>query len=145
MNIQGKRQHVLIVEDEPNLAHLMAKILKENKTNAIVRRSGRDALRYLEISRTPLDILILDLRLPDMNGLEVLKHCRSLGNQSPGLRIMVVSAFGSPEVKEEALRLGADAFFDKPIQIRTLLDFVANNNQNNQKEENVSHHSKDKE
>jgi DNA-binding response OmpR family regulator len=68
--------------------------------------------------------MILDLRLPDMSGLEVLKRCRSLRSNQSRMRIMVVSAFGSPEVKEEALRLGADAFADKPVPLETLLQFA---------------------
>lgn len=127
MTESGKRQRVLIVEDEPDLSSLMARILKGHKNiKPIVKTSGKEALRLLEIAKTPIDILLLDLRLPDMNGLEVLKRFRTLGNNPDGLRIMVVTAFGSPEVREEAFRLGADSFVDKPLQLETLLDFVTN-------------------
>jgi DNA-binding response OmpR family regulator len=123
-----KSRRVLIVEDEADLAHLTARILRENKIKVIVKTTGREAIRYLETSETPVDVLILDLRLPDVNGLEVIKRCRALDKPLDGVKIAVVSAFGSVEVRNKALKLGADGFFDKPIKIEVLLDFVQNTN-----------------
>ncbi|MGB7727136.1 MAG: response regulator [Candidatus Acidiferrum sp.] len=66
--------HVLIVEDEPEMAQLLAKGLREEQFEISVARDGRTALE--KSADTPFDVILLDVMLPQMNGLEVARQLR---------------------------------------------------------------------
>jgi response regulator RpfG family c-di-GMP phosphodiesterase len=66
---------VLVVDDKQNMVRLMAKVLREDARVRTASR-GAEALRILE--EEPIDVVLSDLRMPDMDGIEVLKRCRAL-------------------------------------------------------------------
>ena len=109
------RQTILIVEDEANILTFMRTILSANDYKVIEARDGKQALQMIA-SHCP-DLVILDLGLPDMDGLTVIRQVRSWSK----LPILVVSARDRERDKVEALDLGADDYITKPFGTSELL------------------------
>jgi len=109
------RDKILIVEDEPSIAHFLSATLKANGYEALPARTGAEALSIVS-SNCP-DLVILDLGLPDMDGTEFLKDLRSWSS----LPVVVVSARTQERDKVEALDLGADDYLTKPFGTDELL------------------------
>jgi DNA-binding NtrC family response regulator len=101
---------VLVVDDRPNMLSLLRKVLS---SDAVVRTadSGRAALEVLE--REPVSVVVCDLRMPDMEGIEVLRHCKRL---RPGTEFILMTAYASVATAVEALRLGAHDYITKPFE-----------------------------
>jgi two-component system KDP operon response regulator KdpE len=105
----------MIVEDEESICNFLSAVLTANDFSIIKTATGKEAVS-LAASRCP-DLILLDLGLPDMDGLEVLKTIR----QWTGLPVVVVSARGHEREKVEALDLGADDYITKPFGTAELL------------------------
>ena len=112
MKIKDK---VLIVEDEQSISNFISMILTANGYDTIIVRSGEEALTMIA-SHCP-DLIVLDLGLPDMDGMEVLKAVRKWSN----LPVVVVSARNHEHDKVEALDYGADDYLVKPFGTSELL------------------------
>ena len=106
---------ILIVEDEDVISSYISTVLATNEFNFIKASTGKDAVS-MAASYCP-DLILLDLGLPDMDGLDVLKTIR----QWTGLPVIVVSARGHEREKVEALDLGADDYITKPFGTAELL------------------------
>jgi len=106
---------ILVVEDEPIICNFIATTLSANDYKTIKCNTGKDAIALIP-SHCP-DIVLLDLGLPDMDGLEVLKEVR----QWSGIPIIVVSARDQETEKVHALDLGADDYITKPFGTSELL------------------------
>lgn len=114
---------VLIVEDEPDIAELLRFNLEREGFNARVVASGRDALDRIE-RKTP-DLVLLDLMLPDLDGLEV---CRRLkwNDQTRDVPIIIVSARGEETDIVTGLELGAEDYVTKPFNPKILIARLRN-------------------
>jgi DNA-binding response OmpR family regulator len=102
---------ILLVEDDPFLIDIYTTRLKEGGYSVEVSTSGSDCLK--KISKENFDLLILDLILPDMNGLEVLKKINEKKESFMGLKIIILSNIGDKKEIEEGIRLGADKYLIK--------------------------------
>lgn len=109
------REKILVVEDEKNIAQFIAAVLSGSGYEAIQVRSGTEALSMIS-SHCP-DLVILDLGLPDMDGLEILRQLRSWSS----LPVVVVSARSHERDKVTALDAGADDYLTKPFGTNELL------------------------
>ena len=108
--------HVLLVEDDLSLATGLQHALKQEGMVVNLVDRGRDALHVVQT--LPPDIIILDLGLPDMDGLEVI---RSLRQQKTTIPILVLTARNSIEDKVDGLDSGADDYLAKPFDVAELL------------------------
>lgn len=115
MKAMDNKPLIMIVEDEEGICNFISAILNSNGYNVIKTARGRDAVS-MAASFCP-DIILLDLGLPDMDGVEVLKTIR----QWSGIPVVVVSARGHEREKVEALDLGADDYITKPFGTSELL------------------------
>ena len=109
------RDRIMIVEDEKSIAGFIKAILSSNGYDAMVAQSGSEALTMIS-SHCP-DLVILDLGLPDMDGVQIISKVRSWTQ----LPIIVVSARGNEQDKVSALELGADDYITKPFGAAELL------------------------
>ena len=109
------REKILVVEDEKSICHFISSTLSNNGYDPMEAHSGKEALSMIS-SYCP-DVVILDLGLPDMDGLEILKELRSWSN----LPVVVVSARTHERDKVDALDLGADDYLTKPFGTDELL------------------------
>jgi len=99
---------VLVVDDEPNIRELVQVALKFHGCSVTTAASGTDALRQAEAGQP--DLIVLDLSMPIMNGLEAAE---TLKLNSPSTPIYILTAHGGPEVDRAARAAGVDAVFSK--------------------------------
>jgi two-component system, OmpR family, copper resistance phosphate regulon response regulator CusR len=106
---------ILMIEDNPRLAERMKRQLQKQ---CIVEVATSGAVGIQIASQHPYDIILLDLGLPDMPGLEVCKHIRSFGVSAP---ILVVSGIDTTVSRVELLDTGADDYITKPFDFPELM------------------------
>jgi len=112
---------VLLIEDTPSLARVYAEYLKKESHTVISVETGADALAQLN-DGAPM-VVLLDLQLPDMNGMEVLKR---IDAQALPCAVIVITAHGSVKAAVEAMRYGAYDFLVKPFSADRLVVTVRN-------------------
>jgi DNA-binding NtrC family response regulator len=113
---------VLIVDDESLIRWSLAETLTDEGYGVLEAADGQRALEALRDTPRPVDVIMLDYRLPDSNGLQLLGKIRTL---SPRSRVVMMTAHGTPEVIAEALRLGAVCVVNKPIEMREVASLVS--------------------
>lgn len=104
---------VLVVDDEPNLRRVLSAVLERDGHNVIVADGGRDALKKAKL-HGPIDLLVTDFLMPDINGLVLLEALRK---QYPDLKALLISGHGTVRSAVEAMRLGAFDFITKPFDV----------------------------
>lgn len=109
---------VLVVEDDRDIAELIAYNLKEAQFRVETMANGRQGLA--EVRRHPPDLIILDLMLPDLNGLEICKAIRSSENIKK-IPIIMLTAKGEEMDRVVGLEVGADDYLTKPFSPRELV------------------------
>lgn len=107
---------LLLVEDEPDVASFVQQGLKEEGYAVTWIQEGRRALEYVQ--QEPVDLVLLDIRLPDLSGIEV---CERLRLHQPNLPIMMLTALDAIEDRVTGLRAGADDYLPKPFAFDELL------------------------
>ncbi len=107
---------LLIVDDERNIQLTLARALTLEGYLAETAGSGREALE--KIAALPVDAVIMDVKMPDLDGLTVLERARTL---RPDLPVIIMSGHGSIETVRQAFRLGAFDYLEKPITERDKL------------------------
>jgi len=107
---------ILLVEDEKRMADFVTKGLKEERYVVDVAHNGEDALFLVDIN--PYDLIILDLMLPDTNGLAICKHIRNKKMDTP---ILIITAKDSVRDKVKGLDFGADDYLTKPFSFDEFL------------------------
>ncbi|MDW8372005.1 MAG: sigma-54 dependent transcriptional regulator, partial [Geminicoccaceae bacterium] len=105
----------LIVDDERSLARNLAAFLGRAGWTARTAETGRAALR--ELGEAPADLVLLDLRLPDADGIELLPQIRAA---APRARVIVITAYASVATAVAAMRAGADDYIAKPLSLKEL-------------------------
>ena len=112
----GKNMRLLLAEDEKELAKALAVILRHNNYSVDVVHDGEDALCYLQ--NGDYDGAILDIMMPKLDGLSVLRHIRNEGN---GLPVLILTAKSDIDDRVEGLDAGADDYLTKPFAMKELL------------------------
>jgi two-component system nitrogen regulation response regulator NtrX len=111
--------HVLVVDDESEIRESLSEILREEGYTVTGAATASEAIVLLEDA--PYDVMLLDIWLPDRDGLEVLSEIRSLANESTP-EVIIISGHGTIETAVRATKLGAFDFLEKPLSIdRTLI------------------------
>jgi CheY-like chemotaxis protein len=114
-------RHILIVDDALDLGRMLKTALSvlDPTLPVVVVPSAEEAL--LEADRYPLNLLVADINLPGISGIELVKKIRS---NHPHVRVIIITGLSDEDVIREAKELGADAFFRKPIVIAEFTDAV---------------------
>lgn len=114
---------VLIVEDDPDIAELVRSRLEQHELTCLIAEDGPDALR---LARQELPaLMLLDLNLPHMDGLQVLKTLKQTPDTA-GIPVIIITARAAEEERVEGLRQGAIDYITKPFSIRELAARVQN-------------------
>ncbi|MEK6717520.1 MAG: response regulator [candidate division NC10 bacterium] len=114
------RARILVVDDEEVLCRLFTERLRLEGFQVTTARSGREALALLE--QEPRDLIVLDLDMPGMNGLDILRRIRERAWE---VKVVVLTAYGTVQRAREALALGVREFIGKPFDLDRLLRIVA--------------------
>jgi CheY-like chemotaxis protein len=110
---------ILIADNEANLCKVLAARLQRTNLECVI---ASDGVQALEIIRSqPIDVAVLDVRLPRKTGVEVLREIR---RDYPRLPCILITAFDDPTLHEEAVRLGANAVLQKPFDLDAFTDLV---------------------
>jgi CheY-like chemotaxis protein len=118
----GKARGVILVtEDNPHAGLLLEYALEKEGFRPILAMDGMKALE--QVAKEPIDLVLLDVVLPGMDGFEVCRRIRTSGNTA-SIPIIMISAKASEEDRAQALRVGADAYFQKPLGLSELISVI---------------------
>lgn len=104
--------NILIVDDQPDICWALSKLARQMGHSAVTLTAAEDLFRQL--GETPGDLVILDVRLPGMDGLEALRRLRQL---RPRMPVIVITAYGDLEVAVQAMQAGAFEYLTKPFTL----------------------------
>ncbi|MBT9252442.1 MAG: response regulator [Brockia lithotrophica] len=110
---------VMVVDDQVGIRALLAEVVKQEGFQVVLAGNAREALA--KFSEGPPDLLLLDVKLPGMSGLELLRKIR---DTHPHLPVVLMTAYGERDIEEEAKRLGVHAFLIKPFDIEHLRELL---------------------
>ena len=128
-----RRPRILVVDDERSMRELLAIVLRREGYEVLLAENGRSAIDTLE--REPVDILISDIKMPDVSGVEVLRAAKKVDQDILGI---MITAFASTDSAVEAMRLGACDYLSKPFDVDLLKMKVREKIENRQlRQENV--------
>jgi DNA-binding response OmpR family regulator len=103
---------ILVVDDEEDICSTLADFLNEKGYEVFTAVTGEAALRLLKESRP--HIMLLDIRMPGMDGIEILRQIRKIDSE---VGVIMITAFHDIDIAQEALKLGASDFVTKPIDM----------------------------
>jgi two-component system copper resistance phosphate regulon response regulator CusR len=107
---------ILVIEDDPTVGEFVRRGLEEQRWQVDLVANGQDG-EYMALSQ-PYDLVVLDMRLPGKNGLDILRTLRARGFERP---VLVLTAQDAVDAKVETLRAGADDYVTKPFAFEELL------------------------
>ncbi|MBF0529794.1 MAG: response regulator [Deltaproteobacteria bacterium] len=110
---------VLLVDDETDFIDALSKRLAIRGLNVDTVSCGLEALS--KVADSDYDAIVLDLAMPDMDGLETLKRLLA---EKPGLPVILLTGHPTPKISEEAAKRGAADFLEKPMEINDLLEKI---------------------
>lgn len=114
--------HVLVVDDEPLIRWSLSETLADRGYRVVESGDGQSARTAVNAADREFDVVLLDLRLPDTEDLSLLASLRRL---SPHAQIILMTAFGTPDVARGALELGAFRVVNKPFEMDDVAKLVA--------------------
>ncbi len=108
--------NVLLVDDEKDFLEVLTKRLRKRKLRPVAAGSGEEAIRALQ--STPIDVVVLDMRMPQMDGLQTLREIKKL---NPAVEVIMLTGHASVDAAVEGIELGAFDYLIKPVDIDELL------------------------
>ncbi len=111
---------ILIIDDEETLSYFLKESLSEEGYEVLLARTGGEGLKLLD--ENEIDLVLLDLKLPDIEGSEVLKEIKASGGEMP---VMMLTGYGTIDSAVEAMKLGAYDYIEKPPDLTALKLIVA--------------------
>ncbi len=112
-------EKVLLVDDETDFLEVMAERMKAREIRVKTASSAKEALSLIE--QESFDAVILDLQMPEMNGIEALKAMKS---KNPDIQVIVLTGHATVQKGIEAMKLGATDLLEKPADVKVLADKI---------------------
>ncbi len=112
-----EKPSILIVDDDESIRRSLSLILKRKGYTTELAGTGRETLEKAQ--KRFFNVVLLDIKLPDMEGIELLTFLKQM---QPGTVIFIVTAYASLETTTQALKIGASAYFTKPLDMDEILD-----------------------
>ncbi len=109
------KPRILIVDDEPSMREMLGIVLRRDGYDVVIAENGTQALERLR--NQPVDLLLSDIRMPDLNGVEVLRAAKEMNRD---IVAFMMTAYASTDTAVEAMRLGAVDYFTKPFSMDEL-------------------------
>jgi excisionase family DNA binding protein len=114
----GRRARILVVDDEASIRDLLAKVLKDYDVDVVP--DGRSAIELLRLY--PYNLLIVDLKMPGMDGLSVIREGKRL---RADLRVIIITGYSTEASAIDAVNLGVDGYLTKPFRVNQVLEQAA--------------------
>ena len=118
-NINANPVRLLLVDDEKDFVNILTKRLKHRNIDVAKAFSGAEAIQALR--RQEFDVAVLDLKMENMDGIEVLKIMKII---DPRLAVIMLTGHGSAEAAEQGLKLGAFDYLSKPCELEELVQKI---------------------
>ena len=118
-NIDSDPIRLLIVDDEKDFVNILSKRIKRRNIDVAKAFSGAEAIQALR--GREFDVAVLDLKMEDMDGIEVLKMLKIM---DPKLAVIMLTGHGSAEAAEQGIKLGAFDYLTKPCELEELLEKI---------------------
>ncbi len=115
------KQTVLVVDDTPMILHVFKRILREERYAVLTANNGNEALEL--VRQKSVELVILDLKLPDMSGIEILRRIKRLRDN---VEVIVITGYGTMKTVRAAMRLGAYDYITKPFDDNYIKALVEN-------------------
>jgi len=112
---------ILIIDDEIIIRKLFTRLLTREKYKVLTAVDGKKGIEI--VKKEKLDLVILDLKMPGIDGIEVLKRIKEINKN---IRVIIITAFGTIKSASDALNLGADDFISKPFDIAKIRMTIKN-------------------
>ncbi|MBI1953436.1 MAG: response regulator [Candidatus Omnitrophica bacterium] len=109
---------ILLVDDEKDMGWVIKQILTDAGYRVVTAKTGAEGLAKFRQVTPSVRLVLLDLRLPDMSGIELLKRIKAISSRT---KILMITAFGTLESKKEAKSAGAMEVLDKPFRVEKVL------------------------
>lgn len=124
---EGHGSRILVIEDDPLVAKSLKVLLEKSGFEVMVVPVGLAVLDFA--AREPFDLILTDIKMPGMNGIETLKAIRELRSQFglPQLPEIVLTAYEDDKIREETKRMGISDFLLKPFDFNDLMSAIARN------------------
>ncbi len=116
-------QFILVIEDEENLRKIIRSVLESEQYNVISAETAREGIDLFRVDRNIIDLVILDVNLPDADGLMVLEEILKI---DPRQKVVLTSGFDVEQAVQRGLQMGARGFLRKPFNAQELLETVRN-------------------
>ena len=117
--MSAKEDLILVVDDEEPVRDVVSKLVKHIGYPVLMAANGKQALDLMR--KEPVTILITDIKMPVMDGLQLLQEIRKMGSKTD---VIMVTAYGEVESYLKAMSLGAAEYINKPIRIKELKQIV---------------------
>jgi DNA-binding NtrC family response regulator len=117
--VEARRGKILVVDDEANARNALAELLDDAGYSVSTAADGRTAL--LQIEQVDPDVVLTDLKMPGMDGLSLIESGRPM---SPHATFIVMTAFGTIDTAVQAIKLGAESYLTKPLELDAVLAIV---------------------
>ncbi len=114
------KKKILVIDDDESMRHLLVEALEIFGYQVSTEADGHQALDILD--EAPFDLVICDLMMPHLNGLEFLDKVKE---HSPGLPVLIITGYGTAQTEDEMRRLGARGYLSKPFTIEQIKASVA--------------------
>lgn len=121
INMKNDKHTVLLVDDSATNNLLLQVVFEQNGFAVEVAFSGKDALKILK--RKHIDVVLLDLMMPQMSGFEVLTAIKE-NPDTKNVPVLIVSADSEQADEEKAIEMGAEHYFEKPLQLNEIVEKV---------------------
>ena len=112
---------VLVIDDEKSIRNTLKDVLEYEKNNVDLADNGIDALK--KVSENTYDLIFSDIKMPEMDGIEVLQKIKEINDEVP---VVMISGHGNIETAVECIKKGAFDFIEKPIDLNRLLVTMRN-------------------
>lgn len=114
-----RKPSILVVDDEKSVLELFHRILKKKEYTVLTANNGKEALELADKERP--DLVILDLNLPGISGIEVLRRIKKIDEN---IEVIVITGYGTMETVKTAMRLGAYDYITKPFDINYVSSLI---------------------
>lgn len=131
----GRKLDILVVDDQPGVRYLLDIVFREGGHNVRLAQNGLQAIDAVKAQKP--DLVIMDVRMPQMNGLEALGRIKLI---SPETEVILMTAYITDETIQSAIRKGALCCFNKPFDIEECRNFIEEYCWRKESKKEASHH-----